>query len=405
MSIKLRLAIYIPAFFLFGCTISKNDSDKINQSNRIDLKMTVDISKLLQIDSIFSNVKAIPLETNYKCLFTEVVKAAFYSDRIFLQDRSGKLFVFSPEGIFINEIGKQGRGPGEVLELRDFDLDKDGNIYILDYQKIHKYSFEGEFLNTIPLQFLWTTKLYSNPFQFVLKNDSLFYLWGGSFDIEENRKGKSFAMFETTKSGPIKAKYFPVTYTFASNSNQFKRFNDQILLDPIFGNYVIYSIDNNNGVSERYKIDFGDNVSSVSLPKEFTTSRAFKDEIYNRYFHSIGNVTETVDWLYFMFQSKMKILNAFYSKKLHKSFVSTGWPLPSGRIAPIFFLGNHANDLIGFMNTKEVIEIVNKCKTLDYSNLPSTEKQIIKRLANIKETDNPIMFVCTFKVYQTNIEP
>ena len=50
-----------------------------------------------------------------------------------------QLLVFGMDGKFKYQIGDQGKGPGEFLEINDFIIDKN-NIELLDFKKILTYS-------------------------------------------------------------------------------------------------------------------------------------------------------------------------------------------------------------------------------------------------------------------------
>lgn len=51
---------------------------------------------------------------------------------IFIADKSGmQIMVFNKEGIFVDEYGKRGRGPGELSEITSFDV-FDGKLFVYD---------------------------------------------------------------------------------------------------------------------------------------------------------------------------------------------------------------------------------------------------------------------------------
>lgn len=383
---------------MFSCSNEKTDKCEINNTHRVNLAIKGDINNLLQIDSIFSDIRTIPLETNEECLITSIVKVRFHADKMFLQDHAEKLFVFNTNGKFLYKIGKKGRGPGEFLELRDFDIDKDGNIYILEFQKILKYSNDGTFLTRFPFHFTKNNKIHCNPIQFALKSDGNFLIWGGSLGVKDNSDGKLFAMYEMTKEGEIINNFFPLKYKIDDNFNRLKQYKDIILIDPIFGSNVIYSI-SRGGIEERYYIDFLDKTLKIPVPESFSSLRDFKIRIDKNYFHTIMGFTETDDWIYFQFVFERHVYNVYFSKKLNKSFLSKGWPSVSHRIAPSRILGNYSDTLIVFIDPNIIIEDINNCKKADFNSLPMSEKKNIKKLEQIKVTDNPILFLCLMRDY------
>ena len=120
-----------------GCT---NSGSKVFKESSIVedlcqiLTITGDISSDLQVDSIFDMIEAIPLETKDKYLITEIIKARIVDEMLILQDKAERLFVFDLHGKFLNEISAKGRGPGEFSELRDFEIDNEKHLYILDFE-------------------------------------------------------------------------------------------------------------------------------------------------------------------------------------------------------------------------------------------------------------------------------
>jgi hypothetical protein len=386
----------ISAYFL-SCNNMKNgvnQSGEIIKENLIHLKIKGNINSTLQIDSIFTKIETIPLETKRECLITTIEKVLFYEDLLLIHDKAEKLYVFNINGKYLYEIGKKGRGPGEYSELRDFDLDKNGNVFILDYLKIHKYNIDGKFITS--LTFNYSTEL-CYPIQFALNSNDDFFIWGGSFGVRNNSEGKIFAMYELL-DGKIINKYFPVKYNIVGNSRQFTRYDNLILIDPIFGSNIIYSI-NNRKVEERYIIDFGEKTLNIPIPEGFNSLSDFKSRIDNNYFHSIYGFIETKKWLYFKFVFRRHVYNVYFSKDLNIPFISTQWPLVSGRIAPWQISASYNNNFIGFVDPKYVLEQIKRCKELDYQSLPQVELESLKRLEQIKNTDNPVMFICTTKDY------
>jgi len=70
----------------------------------------------VKFSEIFSDFQIIPLETKKECVIGNT-KVQFSKDFIFIGTQNfpgaAKLYRFDKDGLFINEIGKEGRGPGE----------------------------------------------------------------------------------------------------------------------------------------------------------------------------------------------------------------------------------------------------------------------------------------------------
>jgi hypothetical protein len=403
MHMKKYLLFLFGSLFVYmtSCNTDKVDNRLVKNTNCLNIRVTGDTRQLLQIDSIFSEFNIIQLETKNECLISQILKVILYADRIYIIDKIGKLFVFNINGRFLFEIGKKGRGPGEYIILRDFDIDKDGNIYILDFLKILKFDNDGTFKEKISFNFLSrNNKTYCNPLDFAVKSDGNFYLWGGSFGIDANPKSRLFAMYEMTKNGEIVNNYIPLKYSIQGGApnHRFIHYQDMTLIDPIFGSNTVYSI-NKEGIEARYNIDFGNKTLNIPVPNSFKSLADFKMKVGQSYYHSIEGFNETKDWIYFRFDYKMRIHNVYYSKILKKSFLSSVYPYVAGRIAPWMIYSSYNEKFVTFMDSDYILEQINRCKAMDTTRLSLSEKKIIKRLAFTKPTDNPILFICSMRNY------
>jgi hypothetical protein len=383
---------------MFSCGSKSHKENTQTISKRVNLEIKGNTNNLLQIDSIFSDIRIVPLETKEECLISNIVKVQFYKDKFFLHDKSQKLLVFNTNGRFLSEIGKKGRGPGEFLELRDFDIDNDGNIYILDFQKIHKFNIDGKFLSSFKYHFIKNEQMFFVPLQFALTHDDNFLVWGGSAGIKADFKGKLFAMYEMSNKGEITNGLLPLKYNTPGNFGRFKHYSDIVLIDPVFGNNIIYSF-SSSGFEERYFIDFLNKNLDIPVPEGFSSLNDFKIKIDQNYYHSISGFIETDDWIYFIFFYNQGWYNAYFSKKLNKSFVSKPWPLIPFRFTPGNILGYNNNLLISFTDPGIIINQIDDFKKGDIKKLPLSEKENMLKLEKLKSTDNPILFICSMKDY------
>lgn len=78
------------------------------------------------------------------------------------------IYRFSENGKFLNSIGKQGRGPGELLTVLDFQVDE-STVWAMDLYKFVVFDHEGHFLRE-----------YAKPvisFDFIHDGDSNFLIY------------------------------------------------------------------------------------------------------------------------------------------------------------------------------------------------------------------------------------
>lgn len=389
--------IFIIVICSFACS-SRNDKIIRDESTFIDetiltIKVPYGYDNLLQIDSIFEAMQIIPLETNKQCILSSIGKVLSRDSCIYIQNQNTNLFVFSTTGKFIREISHRGKGPGEFLSVRDFDIDKAGNIYILDFLKIQKYSSQGKLIDKYTFNFSPQNTIQCNPLQFALCGEDNFYIWGGSIGIKNNKNKNLFLMYKMNKKGEITERYFPLKQKVQHNRNQFSKFSDYYNVVPLYGNNFIYKV-SDKGVSRKYYIDFGKRTMTTEVPEDYLSLSDFKAEMDQEYANSIENIVETKDWFYFTFNYKGYIKNAYYSKVLDKTFVSKPYPRVPNRIMPWIIHSKEENDLISLIEPRIILE--------DLKNIENTNNEIkaIKdALRNCTINDNYVMIRCKMKKY------
>lgn len=103
----------------------------------------------VQFDSIYEEVRIVPLETNENSFFGGAASMIIESDTVYILDARGikGLLRFTIDGKFIDKIGRVGQGPGEYVSTQNFYVHGD-RISIIDLaqQKILTYSKKGDFL-------------------------------------------------------------------------------------------------------------------------------------------------------------------------------------------------------------------------------------------------------------------
>jgi hypothetical protein len=148
--------------------LSQNDSfeDKANAAKVFDLS---DADPMALLDpSLIDSIYFVALSSNDGAAIGEVDKLLFDEDLLFVLDsRSAEaVFVFTAEGQFLRKIGNKGKGPGEYLIATDISLDTQNKIlYLLDLngRKIHSYTYEGAYLASVAMPFLFTEFEFYHP--------------------------------------------------------------------------------------------------------------------------------------------------------------------------------------------------------------------------------------------------
>jgi len=190
---KIGLTIASLIILTIVTTSSKSDSIDKNKVRTLSISLQ-DIKLHGKVSDLFSINKLIPLEASDKSLINFIDKVKVASDRIFIYDyKSQRLLQFKNNGDFLRQIGQRGKGPGEYLELNDFEIDpKNEIVYLLDYKRIHSYSFKGDYIGTNKTEYF--------GYKIVLSNDNGFFFYGARMDDK---------LIVTNPKFRLQATYFP----------------------------------------------------------------------------------------------------------------------------------------------------------------------------------------------------
>ena len=141
--------------FLFSCS----QYDQEVKSNENLIVVDIDKEDSLQnvpYSSIFSDIKIVNLELNEECIIGRIDFIEFLGDTLLIKDgRFKTLYLFSPDGKFLCNIGSIGKGPGQFLRLDYITYDTSNKeIYVFDQslQKIIVFTSDGSFSREIFLK-------------------------------------------------------------------------------------------------------------------------------------------------------------------------------------------------------------------------------------------------------------
>ncbi len=392
----LKRILYIFLLLSTSCTNDITSESKIVSTHQDTISISGEIDNFFQMDSIISNITPIILETSPQCLIQKVSKIKFYKKKIFIQDFKDNLFVFDLSGHFLKQIGKKGKGPGEYLSLRDFDIDSAGNIFILDFLKIIKFDTDGNFVKKYRFKFAPEDKITCNPLQFTVKEDQGFFIWGGTFSIKQNTNHRLFAMYDMTPKGRLIERYFPIRYKLVDDFGRFKRYRESVLIDPVFGDNNVYMI-TGDSIEKKYYINFGKKDFDIPIPSNLRSLSEFKKEIDESYYHSVANFVEVDDWIFFIFRHKRLFYNVYYNKILKKSYVSKAFPRIEGRLMPWTIHGSYENKLVSVIESHIISSDIKRIDEKGLKIKHPYELSLIDTLRGIPITSNPIILISSMK--------
>ena len=125
----------------------------------IEYPFTVDVSEdypmePVSLQEIFGEMEYVALETTPDCMIAGIENPTVTDDDIFVLTQRKSLFRFGRDGKFRNQIGREGRGPGEFLSATCICVnDRTKEVFIYDVlgKNMFVYDFDGRHKRTLPM--------------------------------------------------------------------------------------------------------------------------------------------------------------------------------------------------------------------------------------------------------------
>ncbi len=280
---------FIVLAFLFSC----NENSVVSVNNLKTYKVKKQSASFLQWDEFVKDVETIKLETTENGLIGQFTKGIINNSNIYILDYKLKKIVnFDIDGNFLGNIGTQGNGPGEYIELRDFCVSRN-SIYLLDYGKIHCYNSDSrDFLES------WSLNNESdfNPSHFLVYDKKHYFLWCCKPDAWDKNKKESFRLREV-RNGSVRNQYFKY-YLPTSGDNRFFNNGSINYIAPIDGENIIYRLINDS-IEAAFEIDFGKHAISAERIDELRKSKTRNAYFEDNSFKCISNILETQKYIFF----------------------------------------------------------------------------------------------------------
>ena len=291
MSMLKLESFFFFSFFLFlaGCG---------NQSKPVSVEQEIitPLSAGNAVDDLLpyiDSVEVVPLETTGKALIGLVGKILLLPNGNVMIKSTASMFMFSPEGKFLFQIGKNGRGPEEYLTIDDVCLSQDAReLWILGGCEIVKYSTEtGRFIRKTTLEL----PEICNGFDAIASGPghSAFLYYCPQMD-ENNFSEDFYCLYRYDEQGRILQKFLP-RKDYGLNIALITQTSDnRYILRPQDSDNICYYLSDSLPVP-RVKIDFG---------KETIKNRYSSDlQTYLRsdYYKMPVYIYDTRDYFYFSY--------------------------------------------------------------------------------------------------------
>jgi hypothetical protein len=355
------------------------------------------------LSQIATDVKYIQLETHENCIVCASAKYYFSDSLIFINNKDHVL-EYSNTGRFIRQIGKAGRGPGEINSIRMISILPDQRMIVLHdgiLDKMIYYSFDGTFIKTITASNHKYTKVMDNGM----------YI---SYELEYGKSEENYFSL-TSETGNIIS--YVKNYKKWSNPSALPTISLSMGYEPFYSyqnkyyfktmfNDTVYTVKGNKIIPE-YFINLG----KFKLPEEKQPERVNnqKSGIFlapGYYYARVFEAGEKIFLNTICFckdpSNLFMIDKSNFDRKTDPSYDGTtkGYVLNDWDGGMFFWPDGNINDSQIFMpidiiHLKEYFDLIKSQKiSVKYPDKQKVLENIVSK-ANIQ--DNPILMIVTLK--------
>ncbi len=275
------LILLLAAFMFSGC--SYRESSYSQNVKILDIEGALDNAAEIKLSKYASEIKYIPLSSDSEALLGNVGRFICTDEYFYFKSSSlfnSTILKFTKKGTFAGEIGKYGRGPGEVGNAnRFFVMHLNGGqecVGISDMrQNLLIYNSKNECINTFSSKEIEAKSncrivsdvgaLYGNLYYILARNsadqsvaDEILFIVNSDFDIVSQKNlGKVHTRKSTIKFGESDAKQLKLSSTIVHYEKPYSsyiwRFNDDLRLVKGKGDtiYSFPNVYNNHSLSDK----------------------------------------------------------------------------------------------------------------------------------------------------------
>lgn len=387
-----KISILIIFYFTSFSCVNRENEEWSKPNTSIDIGIPKDIYKSeIPLSSLISEIQLIPLETNDSCLIGQINKILTDKNFYIVHDKdNNSIFMFDTTGNFMYRIGKVGDGPTEYTQAWDVSLDREKQeVSVLDLsgRKLIKYKYNGDYINSIRINFLFTQHEYidsimvANTFRSYNKHMTSIFGYELVFAQDDQKViGKALPY-----NLDLKNSY--------NTLNPLRKFSDRVYYSDPFKN-CIYEIKQTK-VFPKYKIDFGKLGWDSSIDVDELTSNELR-ELFKEHLYFNGEYVVSENYLFLRIEGNMMPgLKIYYS--LSSDSIQYGSYFndvkKSGFSGFLFYDPKwlrYDGKFISSINPYTFVDIINDVLDSQGEFINEKEKNIIK---NATEGDNPIIIV------------
>jgi hypothetical protein len=297
----------IPLFLLIACLWTMASCDRKASSYKYDL----DAFRPMDPQHLFNKIEVVLLDSIPDFPLTSIYQLVFSNNRFYAHDlRRHNILVYDKNGKFVRSIGAKGRGPGELADIRDFQINRfTGHIELMGNASpsIMIYDTLGTFIKK---RNIGTSNISMSRFFHIspdltawLADDFTITVFSDKnqtkicqFPLMMDRVYNGFFRYSQPFSHHLETTYFYDTY-----SNVLYRFNDEIL------NFEVHKqFDFGKGNFDKSMLPNPDLWKSMSVQKRvdiFRQLQKYGASMYDKYIET-DNYCILNKWSYNIFTRK-----------------------------------------------------------------------------------------------------
>lgn len=376
---------------------TKSEVVKLLNVNNVDATKVIIPSDIfnssMDLNDIIYDIELTPLETTSESLIGRIYNILYDSNFYFIHDkRNNKLLRFSEDGKFLNSIGSIGKGPQELLKIRDVAINiKKKFISILDSKsrKIFRYRYSGEFIDSKPFYYMVSEHEYGN--------NSLVF---GASIVQKN---KNIPLVESYRLILADTNSVPLGLAFKTPENSFvyaatrplRKFNNSIYYHQPFSNGIWKVKD--RSLIPFIKFEFEKNGFPDEVWKKEISTKELID-LKNKHVCFSGDFITTDKFSFFKFYSNSEISSMFLNTESKNLIYGRSLKYTNDNPSMMLYrtpIGVGENN--SFVAKIESIELFHYRQAVEEKEFKNGLKpKYWKIIKNIKQTDNPV--IVTYKL-------
>lgn len=387
---KIKVKIIVICFGILSLfSACKNEAKDYIEVQPINVKISSIQSDVSLTD--IGGATIVPLQTSDTLLINEITRIHNSKDYIYLSDLSS-IYKFSYKGEFISRINKQGTGPDEYINVSDFQIDDDDNVWVLcrNTHSLYLYSWDNHLKRKLNFD-LWVENI------FLFKDNMLLYTGN---EIGKDNKNQ-LHLLDIAKGNIVNhfkaVDEYQSGYLHVKGTNLFQTTdNDTVCYFSQLFNDTVYSITPNSFHPE-YVFEW----EGKNIPKDFYSEK-YQDimdffqhlNAKNAYVYGVNSFLETNNsfWVTYFYQGKCycaiipkdKASERFVFNQLRIDGLLENYPV---NLSESSIFTQNSGEIVIPLDVMSIMEYVDKLSD------ESSKRKIIESIHYYSDDQNPLLLI------------